>query len=157
FITGGEVADETLAAARGGDETQIPSLRYHRPAYSGDERFFFDLVSYAPGMSVSRADVLATIEAEATPMAAGKLGRIDQSARKLIEDARRAGWRTLTAAGLAITFDGTGSYSYERTLPPGIRERVICDGKTILHLYPDLGIGARRAVSRFHRLDFARS
>src|SRR5262249_30362416 len=48
-------------------------------------------------------------------------------------------------------------YAAERTLPPGIRERIECDGKTILHLYPDLGIGARRTVSRFHRLDFARS
>src|SRR5262249_35370856 len=47
------------------DRREIPSLLYQRPSYSGEDRFFYDLVSYAPGMSVSRADVLATVEAEA--------------------------------------------------------------------------------------------
>src|SRR5262249_18150692 len=56
-----------------------------------------------------------------------------------------------------IFFDGAGRFAYERTLPPGIRERLVCDGKTLLHLYPDLSIGARRSVSRHHRLDFARA
>jgi hypothetical protein len=36
-----------------------------------------------------------------------------------------------------------------------MRELVVCDGKTLLHLYPDLGVGARRTVSRFHRADFS--
>src|SRR5207248_185695 len=70
---------------------------------------------------------------------------------------RPAGWQTYSADDLTITFDREGRYVSERTLPPGIRERVVCDGKTLLHLYPDLGIGARRTVSRFHRLDLARS
>ena len=34
---------------------------------------------------------------------------------------------------------------------------MVCDGKTLWHLYPDLGLAARRGVSRFHRLDLARS
>jgi ferric-dicitrate binding protein FerR (iron transport regulator) len=136
---------------------ETPWLLYHRPTYSGEVRFFFDLVAYAPGMSVSRADVLGVIEAEAGPSAADKAGRIDAAARKLIENARRAGWQALALSDVTINFDTDGRYVYERTLPPGIRERVVCDGKTLLHLYPDLGIGARRAVSRFHRLDFARS
>src|SRR5262249_8519556 len=84
-------------------------------------------------------------------------GRIDKAARRLFDEARARGWQTYASNGVTITFDGQGSYAAERTLPPGIRERIECDGKTILHLYPDLGIGARRTVSRFHRLDFARS
>jgi hypothetical protein len=56
----------------------------------------------------------------------------------------------------AIIFDGQGRYAWQRQLQPGLREQVVCDGKTLLHLYPDLAIGARRSVSRFHRLDFAR-
>ncbi|HMF12752.1 MAG TPA: hypothetical protein VKE94_10615, partial [Gemmataceae bacterium] len=138
------------------DRREIPSLLYQRPSYSGEDRFFYDLVSYAPGMSVSRADVLATVEAEAAASSATKSGRIDAAARRLFDQARTAGWQTYVADGVTIAFDGQGRYVAEQTLPPGIRERVVCDGKTILHLYPDLGIGARRTVSRFHRLDFAR-
>jgi len=138
------------------DRREIPSLLYHRPSYTGDERFFFDLVSYAPGMSVSRADVLATIEAEAAPTPATKPGRIDKAAQNLFIYSGRNQWYTYTTGDLTITYDHEGRYVSERTLPPGIRERVVCDGKTILHLYPDLGIGARRTVSRFHRLEFAR-
>jgi tetratricopeptide (TPR) repeat protein len=142
------------------DRRQIPSLLYHRPSYGGNDRFFFDLASYAPGMSVSRADMLATIEAEAAPTPASKPGVIDEGDggvfRKAFLAAGLRGWQTYRSDGVTITFDGGGRYVYERTLPPGIRERVVCDGKTLLHLYPDLGIGARRTVSRFHRLEFAR-
>src|SRR5262249_36860905 len=44
---------------------------------------------------------------------------------------------------------------WDRVLPIGLREQVVCDGKTLLHLYPEIGLGARRTVSRFHRADFA--
>src|SRR5207244_3223198 len=36
-----------------------------------------------------------------------------------------------------------------------LRERVACDGRTLLHLYPQLGLAGRRAVSRFHRADLS--
>src|SRR5262249_7826394 len=109
------------------DRREIPSLLYHRPSYSGDERFFFDLVSYAPGMSVSRADVLATIEAEAGPAPASKPGRIDKAAQNLFIYSGRNQWYTYTTGDLTITYDHEGRYVSERTLPPGIRERVVCD------------------------------
>jgi tetratricopeptide (TPR) repeat protein len=57
---------------------------------------------------------------------------------------------------LTVAFDGTGRFRYERTTSAGLREQVVCDGTSLWHLYPELGIGARRAVSRFHRQDFAR-
>ena len=137
-------------------------MSYRRPSLSGDDRLFFDLVAYAPGMNTSRADALAILEAETTPGLFSKPGRIDEGARRLVENARSKGWQSLQLPAtseqpaLTIFFDGSGRYAYERTLPPGIRERVVCDGKTLLHLYPDLHIGSRRSVSRHHRLDFAR-
>ncbi len=149
------------------------SLLYQRPGYAGDDRIFYDLVAYAPGMNTSRADIAAVLDAEAIPQ--GWIIRsslIDASARDLIDKANLPGWHTLTIPvgqvsnlsnqsgqvknlSYEITFDGSGRYVYERTLPPGIKEQVVCDGKTLLHLYPQLKIGARREVSRFHRADFA--
>jgi Tfp pilus assembly protein PilF len=141
-----------------GDDSD--SLLYQRPRFNGGDRLFFDLVAYAPGMDTSRADLLAVIEAEAAATPMSKAGTIDGGARRLFEKARPRGWQTLTfpsdGPGFSIAFDGAGRYAYQRILPPGIRERVVCDGKTLLHLYPDLGLGARRTVSRFHRLEFAR-
>ena len=106
-------------------------------------------------MSTSLADIRAVLEAEAPPNPHSLPGTIDPAARKLFDKARSAGWQSLTigepsgvsrrgSPPLTITFDGTGRYAYERTLPLGLKERVVCDGKTLLHLYPDLGIGARR-------------
>jgi tetratricopeptide (TPR) repeat protein len=145
-----------------------PSLLYDRPSFKGDDRFFYDLAAYAPGMNTSWADIQSVLEAEGEVDPHALPGRIDTEARKLIDQARAAGWQTYTfpkpgpqGAGLgksddfAIRFDGKGRFAYDRTLPPGIRERVVCDGQTLLHLYPDLGIGARRAVSRFHRLEIS--
>src|SRR5262249_46203754 len=120
------------------------SLVYRRPSYSGDDRLFFDLASYAAGMNTSRADALGVLEAETTPGLFGKPGRIDDDAHRLFETARSAGWQSLQfpadgeRPAWTVVFDGTGRYAYERTLPPGIRERLVCDGKTLLHLYPEL-------------------
>ncbi len=143
--------------------SKIPYLN-HLFSNATDDRHFFDLAAYCPGMAASLADIQAVLEAEAPPGPQSLAGTIDPAARKLFDNARFAGWQSLTVPGakpqagaVTITFDGAGRYTYERILPPGITERVICDGKTLLHLYPDLGIGARRAVSRFHRIDFARS
>src|SRR5262249_20255833 len=155
FLMGGEMAGKDLGVDWF-DRREVPSLLYHRPSYSGEERFFFDLVSDAPSMTVSRADALAVIEAEAATTPASKPGKIDATAMFFSSRRRHTRWMRYRADSLTLTFDGSGRYAAERTLPPGIRERIVCDGKTVLHLYPDLGIGARRTVNRFHRLDFAR-
>jgi hypothetical protein len=123
-----------------------------------EDRAFFDLVAYCPGMRPTWTDVQAVIDAEAAPDKASIPGRIDDGARKLIDRARSAGWQSVTfparhgQPALTMRFDGQGRYTWERTLPPGLRERVVCGGQTILHIYPDLGIGARRPVGRAHRL-----
>ncbi len=144
------------------------SLLYQPPTYTGDARLFSDLVSYAPGLNTSDADIQSVLDAEAAPNLADAPGHIDPDARRLIDQSRRPRWRTLTLGGvpkqefgnedapaLQFHFDGTGRYVYERTLPLGLHERVVCDGETLWHLYPELGLAARRTVSRFHRAEVA--
>src|SRR5262249_438362 len=101
------------------------------------------------------------LEAEALPQASNKIGQVDASARDLIDKSRPSGWHTwnLPAEGkhpaFRITFDYTGRHTYDRTSPLRPKDPVACDGKTMLHLYPQLHLGATRTVSRFHRADFA--
>ena len=136
---------------------------YQPPVFGNNPAVFYDLVSYAAGMDTTLADVLAVLEAEARPeVNVAKPGKIDDRARRLIERARGAGWQTATIAEgagkspLSVAFDGTGRYRYERITSTGLREVVICDGTSLWHLYRELGIGARRTLSRFHRQDFTR-
>jgi predicted Zn-dependent protease len=126
---------------------------YERPLFIADDRVFYDLVSYAPGLNTSAADIQAILEAEAGPDTPSATGQIDAKARQLIDKARGSGWQTVTFPDFKITFDGAGRYAFERTLPTGLYERVVCDGRTLWHLYPELGLGAKRTVSRFHRAE----
>lgn len=141
---------------------RLGMLSYQQSSFSRDERIYSDLVVYAPGMNTNSADVQAVLEVEAAPNLCNSLGRIDANARTLIDKARTVGWQSLTIPengnqpAFTIIFDGQGRYSYERVLPVGLRERVVCDAKTLVHLYPELGIGARRNVSRFHHAELTR-
>jgi tetratricopeptide (TPR) repeat protein len=138
----------------------LSSMLYERPRFSGEIRLFTDLVSYAPEMNTSTADIRAVIEAEVGAAKGRRPGKIDPGARKFIDTACQAGWQAVTIpatadrASFRVVFDGAGRYVYERLIWEGLRERVICDGKNLWHLYPDLAIGARRTVSRFHRAEF---
>ncbi|MBI3821728.1 MAG: FecR domain-containing protein [Planctomycetes bacterium] len=128
---------------------------YQRPQLNYDRTFFTNLVQYAPGLQNTYADILATLEAEAD-VEQPKLGTIDADARKLIERARAAGWQSLTVpaegplAGYSIHYSGSGQFTYERMLVSGLREHVVCDGTTLWHLYPEIGLGAKRPFSRHH-------
>jgi hypothetical protein len=153
---------ERLENKYGFEQGSSSSLLFQRPSFSSDDRLFIDLVVYAPGLNTRAADVCAMLEAEAAPNAASKAGTIDDGALRLFTMARAAGWRSFTMpkegdnAAATILFDGAGRFTWERRLTFGLREQVVCDGTTLLHLYPDLGLAARRSVSRFHRMDFAR-
>lgn len=134
-----------------------PDLLYRRPAISASAPLFGDLLVYAPAMNTSVADIAATLEREARPDAALAAGRMDDAARQLIEAARARGWEKVMVPGGArspsfdVVFDGTGRYVYERTTETGLREQVTCDGSTLTHLYPELGVGAKRLMGRAHR------
>ncbi|HMF18876.1 MAG TPA: hypothetical protein VKE98_16840, partial [Gemmataceae bacterium] len=138
------------------------SLLYQRPIFTGDTNLFSDLTIYAPGLNTSAADIQSVLEAEAklTPVVQGT---IDPAAKKLIDKARSGGWQAVTIPAnpslarraLTIHANGSGQYVFERTLWSGLRETVVCDGKTLLHLYPEIGLGAKRSVSRYHRAELA--
>jgi tetratricopeptide (TPR) repeat protein len=155
-----DAAAERLLARLLQGAVRRPDL-YVRPACGRDDRLFTDLLGHAPAMNTSRADVLAVLEAEAVPDPRTAPGVIDPAARELIDRARAGGWQAVTLPAvdgqpaLSVVHDGSGRYAYERILPSGLRERVVCDGRTLLHLYPELGVGARRAVGRSHRAEFA--
>ena len=131
------------------------SLRYERPTTDYDLSVFTDLVQYAPGLHNTRADVLATIERE-SDLTPPSLGKIDAGARRLIEKARSADWSTLSIPaagalpGYKIHYNGSGQFTYERLLPSGLTEQVICDGKTLWHLYAEIGLAGKRPMSRHH-------
>jgi tetratricopeptide (TPR) repeat protein len=85
---------------------------------------------------------------------------MDTRARELIEKSRRHGWQTVNwpatnsdgePSPFCVHADGAGRYRYERTTVHGLREIVLCDGATLRHVYPELGIGAERQMSPFHR------
>lgn len=147
--------EELVALDRMSRQSRAPS--YHqRPGFNGNMAAFNDLPSYAPGLSSSTADIKAVIESEAAPRFGERRGSIDPKAREIINAARSTEWRiTLVpqedGKSLPVYHDGTGRYTYQQTLPLGLVEIVVCDGESLWHLYPEIGLGARRTVSRHHR------
>ncbi len=91
-----DVLDQVESLISAPQEQQSTSLLYTRPAFNADDRLFYDLVGFAPGMNTSLADIQAVVEAEAAPSLHTVPGKIDPEARKLIDKAREAGWQTIT-------------------------------------------------------------
>ena len=130
---------------------------------SNDDRIFFDLVAYCPGMTASLADIQAVLEAEAPPSPQSLPGTIDPAARKLFDNARSAGWQSLTVSGakphagaVTITFDGPAGILMSVSCRPALRN---VSSVTARHCCTSIPTSASAlgAVSRFHRIDFARS
>jgi ferric-dicitrate binding protein FerR (iron transport regulator)/tetratricopeptide (TPR) repeat protein len=142
------------------DRIEYGPTFYLHPQTTLDIRFFRDLLAFAPGLSTSAADVRAVLEVEAGLGDDVRPGKVDPAAREMIDRARTTGWYSLTVPGadgrngFTVTLDGKGRYRWDRVLPWGLRETVVCDGQTLLHLYPDLGLAARRPWSRYHAAEF---
>jgi tetratricopeptide (TPR) repeat protein len=138
-----------------GEQPAPVSFLYERPPFEYDPKLFTNLTQYAPGLHNTLADIYATLEAEADVEQPAP-GAIDADARRLIERARAADWQALTVAadgplsGYKVYFNGTGQFAYERMLGSGLGEQVVCDGKTLWHLYPEIGLAAKRPFSRHH-------
>ena len=146
----------TLAASLG-ELRLLPPASQDRKASLGPG-YFRNILLSAPGLNTTESDVRAVLAEEADGGDAAP-GAIDAAARALIDKARARGWEAWTVAAApgrpayTVMCDGAGRCRCDRVLPSGLRETVICDGKTCLHLYPDLGLGGRRTFSRFHRAD----
>ncbi len=132
-------------------------LQYQRPYPTNDQRVFSDLLAYAPGMNTTWVDVRAVLEREGGT--APERGTVDAAAAKLLERARTAGWLRVGSGDGDLAYDvlvdGAGRLRIDRTLRCGLREIVVADGTTLLHLYPDLGVGARRTLDRHLRAQIA--
>src|SRR5262249_28184960 len=131
---------------------------YHRPSFTSDYRVLNDLTQHAPALNTTFADIQAVLEAESDVTAPAR-GAVDPEARRLIDRARAAGWQRVTypakdgEPAFTIVVNGAGQFAHERMLPSGLREPAICDGKHLMHLYEEIGLGARRIVGGAHRRD----
>jgi tetratricopeptide (TPR) repeat protein len=138
-----------------GIATSPTALVYKRPTLNIDPRLFSGLTLYAPALNTSDADIQALLEAEAAPAQPVLIGPIDPAARALIDKARSLGWSSLAVGDVKLFVNGAGEFAFENTLSSGLKQQVYCDGKMLLHLYPEIGLGARRTMSRFHRAELA--
>lgn len=120
------------------------------------------LVSLARGITTTRADALAVLDKEADLGQRPRMGRVDKKARAMIDAARRQGWQRVarrddTGRDLwQMTVDGQGRFRYEHKTKYGLTETIVCNGKSLWHLYHELGLGTTRTQSRFHRAELAR-
>ncbi|MBS0205862.1 MAG: FecR domain-containing protein [Planctomycetes bacterium] len=118
-----------------------------------------DLPSYAPGLQSWTADRLAVAAKAMTTKP--KSGDVDIEARRLIDKARSLGWETVKLnaidqaqtrqAAKSLVVDGSGRFVLQREIGEGLQETVINDGAVLWHLYPEIGLGAKRSLSRFHQ------
>ena len=122
-----------------------------------------DLMSFAPALNTTHADRMAVAAEQAQSDDTGdssksqpeKRGKVDPAARRLIEQARSGGFEqvTLQSEGktlLRIVCDATGRHACETRSPLGLVQKTFCDGTSIRHAYPQLGLSARRSFSEFH-------
>ena len=138
---------------------ELPSYGYVvQPQFGNDGRYFGDLITHAPGLNTSQADVLALAEKEVERKTEnGSPGVIDEAARTLIERAGSRGWERVTFPATAgkeafsLLCDGAGRHVYSRVVSEGLREDVSCDGEILKHVYADIGLASERKFSRFHR------
>ena len=132
-------------------------LRYEPPVLNTDLAFLHDLVAYAPGFHTTSADVAAVVENEVPqPSSTSRArGKIDPAAQRLIDRARSTGWVSVKLPSGTLRANGGGRFVFDHTTRESLREQIVCDGRTLWHLYPELGLASRRDVSRFHRAQIA--
>lgn len=117
-----------------------------------------DLPSYAPGLQTWMSDRLAV--AETAVNQTQTLGQVDPEARRLIENARSLTWQSIRLISTngkpvrhheTIVADGQGRFRVDREVSEGLKETVIHDGTHLWHLYPEMGLGAKRLSSRHYQ------
>ncbi len=133
--------------------TESQALLYPELPAGSDDQTFRRLTQFAPGTCTTLSDVLAVLEAEAQWKGQPRVGTVDDQARQLIDAARQSTWQSISRDGHSIVISGAGKFRTQRKTQFGLTEIVICDGVTLRHYYPELGLATTRPVSRFHRRD----
>lgn len=160
-----EQAEEALMEQLLNSRFQRGSQFYRRTPSLGlrptTSTWFTDLISHAPALNTSQADVLAIAAEQAESQSKNEpndiFGDVNNDARKLIEAARAGIWERVTypankgGESFTVLCDAAGRHTYSRIVSEGLRELVLCDGQTLTHTYADIGLGSKRAFSRFHR------
>lgn len=113
-----------------------------------------DLFAYAPALNTWHSDTAGVID-DGEKLPAVRRGRVENGARHLIDRARGQGWhRVQLLSGddeiLNLQCDGLGQHSYRGSTALGLKWKVQCDGKTLRHFYPELGLAAKRTFNRHH-------
>ena len=146
---------------------------FHTPTSNtlvANPAMFGDLLSHAPGLNTSTADVMAVVEAECDSRVSNlkskisnpPAGNVDDAARLLIEKARSRGWESIVLpggdgeAGVTVLYDGQGRHVWERVVSEGLREHVVCDGEMLWHVYREIGLASKRTFSQFHHREFSK-
>ncbi len=130
-------------------------VAYTRPQHQIDQRLFGDLTIQAPGLYTTWADIQTVLEQEAKQERPAVTGKIDAAARALLDKTRQAPWQAVVYPGVGripgfdVIANGQGQFFLERVLSSGLHEQVVCDGATLWHVYPDIGLATRRPLNRF--------
>jgi autotransporter-associated beta strand protein len=113
-----------------------------------------DFTLYADGFMTTMADRLVVAETAAET----KTGTVDAAARALL-DASRSMSTALTVKdhfGETWIVAGDGRAKRDQRNPWGLREIIVQDGKTLRHLYPEIGLGTERVMSRTRWMEHMR-
>jgi len=111
----------------------------------------FDLTRYAGGLYSTSFDVLDLVaQAHPTPPA----GKVSDEAARAIASARKAIQPVrlrFGKEGPAILVGSGDRFALVHKTNMYLEERMVCDGENVYHLYPELGLAARRRATALRR------
>ncbi|MBM4033878.1 MAG: hypothetical protein FJ291_19165 [Planctomycetes bacterium] len=100
------------------------------------------LAAYAPGLYNTQLDILELLDKDTAP--AGKASREAEEAIARAREAVRP-VKVRLGKGKPEVLVGPGDrFAFERATSMRLKERVVCDGESVYHLYGELGLAARR-------------
>ncbi|MFP4058226.1 MAG: VIT domain-containing protein [Candidatus Brocadiia bacterium] len=111
----------------------------------------YDLVRYCPGLRSTLFDALCLV---ARRFGSEPRGQVSEAAAAALAAARQA----IQPVAVRLEEDrppllvGPGDrFASVHTTPMYLEERMVCDGDQVVHLYPELGLAARREASPLRR------
>ena len=122
-----------------------PPNRSLQAGISQDEVFLRDLTIYAYGFTTTLTDRASVVE-EALALTQGT---VSEDARALIKRARKQGavHKVDGKDAAAPVISAEGRFQSDARNIWGLREIITCDGTTLRHLYPEIGLGTERKMT----------